>query len=220
MFRNILNFKICHDIALIEEIHDPFEGQYFDEELIHYASCDVFLDCGSYIGDTVEYYRKWSSNSFRKVYAFEADGANYEVLKEKYKDDTRIQPVECGLWDEVGKGRFHNVGSGSGAITGDGCIEINTDTIDHIVGGERVDFIKMDIEGAEYNALVGGRRTIERDMPTLMISAYHHCDDFIRIPLLIKSICPQYQLYFRHYRKMPVQETVCYAIPRRRQKIK
>lgn len=76
-----------------------------------------------------------------------------------------------------------------------------------------MDFIKMDIEGAEYQALVGARHTIEIYKPTLMISVYHRKDDFIRIPLLIKSLNPNYKIYFRHYRKMSEQETICYAIP-------
>ena len=91
-------------------------------------------------------------------------------------------------------------------------MEIKATTIDDIIRGDKLDFIKMDIEGAEYKALIGGRNTIEEQQPVMMISVYHKQDDFIRIPLLIKSLCPSYHLYFRHYRKMSVHETVCYAI--------
>ncbi len=214
VFENILNFKIRHDPELLDEIDDPYDQQYFDPDLIKYSSEDVFLDCGSYIGDTIGYYKKWSENVFKTVYAFEADERNYDLLREKTANDDRIVAYKCGVWDEIGTIRFNNLGSGSGLISDEGDIEINTDTIDHLVHEAKVSFIKMDIEGAEYNALIGGRHIIERDKPALMISVYHKQDDFIKIPMLIKSIVPEYRIYFRHYRKMSVQETVCYAIRR------
>lgn len=70
----------------------------------------------------------------------------------------------------------------------------------------------MDIEGAEYQALMGAADVIQRDMPTLMISVYHKQDDLIKIPLLIKSLNYRYKLYLRHYRSMSIQETVLYAV--------
>ena len=203
-------------MTLIEEIYDSSKLQYFDKELISFTPNDIFLDCGSYIGDTIENYKDISSNSFNKIYAFEADEENFDILKDKYSDDKRIEPIKCGLYDTVGKLMFNAIGSGSGEISERGSVEIGTDTIDHILQGESADFIKMDIEGSEYNAIIGARKTIERYMPTMMISVYHKRDDFIRIPLLIQSICPMYKLFFRHYRKMSVQETVCYAIARNR----
>lgn len=79
-------------------------------------------------------------------------------------------------------------------------------------GGGRITYIKMDIEGAEYQALMGAADVIQRDMPTLMISVYHKQDDLIKIPLLIKSLNYRYKLYLRHYRSMSIQETVLYAV--------
>lgn len=212
VFRNILNFKINHNMELLEEIYDPLERQYFDKDLIYYSSDNIFLDCGSYIGDTIEYYKKWSQNIFSKVYAIEADIENFRILDEKFKSDKRVYPLNIGVWDKLCDISFDNLGSGSGYISEAGKAVIHADKIDSIVGNDRIDFIKMDIEGAEYNALIGARDTIKRVHPRLMISAYHKQDDFIRIPLLIKSLCPDYKIYFRHYRKMSVQETVCYAL--------
>lgn len=212
-FSNLLNFKICYDMSLLEEVYEPFERRYFDKQLIKYGEDDVFVDCGSYDGDTIEYYRRWSNGTFSKVYAVEADEANYKLLINKYKRDTRAVPMLAALWDEKMKLKFDNIGSGSGAVSEKGAVEVDADTIDHIVNGGRVDFIKVDIEGAEYQALVGARHTIEIEKPTLMISVYHQKADFIRIPLLIKSLNPNYKIYFRHCRKMSEQETICYAIP-------
>lgn len=222
VFRNILNFKITHDPTLIKAIYDDFNDQYFDPELIKFDKDDVFIDCGSYIGDTIESYKAHSKDTFSKIYAIEVDTINFAVIKRNYAEDSRIIPLKYGVWDRDCDLSFDNIGSGSGRVSEAGSEVITAKAIDSIIGKENnvtdkesgvVKFIKMDIEGAEYNALMGARLTIERDKPTLMISVYHKKDDFIRIPLLIKSIEPKYKLYFRHYRKMSVQETICYAIP-------
>jgi hypothetical protein len=69
------------------------------------------------------------------------------------------------------------------------------DTIDNIVDRlrlERVNLIKMDIEGAERGALAGARETIQTQRPRLAISGYHLPDDIYLLPALIKEIVPDY----------------------------
>jgi FkbM family methyltransferase len=74
----------------------------------------------------------------------------------------------------------------------------------------RVDFIKMDIEGAEIDAIHGAENLIREDRPTLAISSYHKPDDLWRIPLLIRSFLPDSKIYFGHH--SPTSwESVTYA---------
>ena len=133
-------------------------------------------------------------------------------------EDRRITPVKAAVWNVSTELHFNNLGSGSGYVNENGGFIVAADTIDNILNYKEADFIKMDIEGAEYYALLGASSTIEKYMPTLMISVYHKQDDFVRIPMLIKSLNSRYRLYFRHYRKLSVQETVCYALPYKRGK--
>ncbi len=212
VFSNILNYKISHETHLLEEIYDTDEKQYFDKQLINFNDKDIFLNCGSYIGDTIEEYVKCNQGHYDKIYCCEADEDNFNILLDTI-ERLGIRDVEChkiGLWKEKGKLMFHNIGSGSGYIGEGGTTSIQADTIDHMFGG--VTFINMDIEGAEYEALLGGASTIRKYAPVLAISVYHKRDDFIRIPFLIKSLLPEYRIYFRHYREASVQETVLYAI--------
>jgi len=76
---------------------------------------------------------------------------------------------------------------------------------------EPVTFIKMDIEGAEYEALEGAKHILKKDKPKLAVCLYHKKDDMWRIPYLIKSLVPEYRLYIRHYSNYE-GETVLYAI--------
>ena len=77
--------------------------------------------------------------------------------------------------------------------------------------GERITFIKMDVEGAELKSLMGACNTIRRDRPKLAISIYHKDKDMVRIPLYIRSLIPDYRLYVRHYSNN-ANETVLYAV--------
>ena len=91
-------------------------------------------------------------------------------------------------------------------------------TIDDFVAAEkpgRVDFIKMDIEGAELAALEGAAKTLIRDRPKLAISLYHRPTDFITIPRLLATMLPDYEFHLEHY-TIHQEETVLYGCPRRR----
>ena len=74
-----------------------------------------------------------------------------------------------------------------------------------------VTFIKMDIEGAELEALKGSREILKRYRPRLAISLYHKKEDLEEIPVYIKELVSEYKLYIRHYSNAGV-ETVLYAV--------
>lgn len=211
---NILNYKIGHEVELIREIADPPSEQYFDRELIKYSEKDVFFNCGAYTGDTVENYVKRSNYNFQKIYCCEADRKNYQKLLETIKK-LQIERIECfplGVWNFEGQMFFHDIGSGSGYICENGKMKIPVKTIDTLLQGNKVTFINMDIEGSEYEALVGAYNSIRQWSPTLAISVYHKQDDLLRIPFLIKSMDFNYHFFLRHYRRESVQETVLYCI--------
>ena len=90
---------------------------------------------------------------------------------------------------------------------------MQTDSIDNLVdtnGLRRVDFVKMDIEGAEMDALIGGERTIRSHRPRLAISVYHSLQDFVRIPKWIDSLGLGYKFYLDHF-TIHLEESVLFA---------
>lgn len=217
---SILNYKLIHDTSYIQKIADKEENQYFDDELIKFTQDDVFLDCGGYIGDTIESYCRHNKGLYKQIICLEADSDNYKILQ-KMKNDYRVELYNIAAYNKESELCFdkRDVGfaSGSGTVLEGKSpkvqhILVKGNTIDNILHSREVTFIKMDIEGAEYQALIGAADTIHNYKPTLMISVYHKQDDLIKIPLLIKSLNYKYKLYLRHYQSRSVQETVLYAI--------
>ncbi|MNC55831.1 hypothetical protein D3C75_1053850 [compost metagenome] len=84
-------------------------------------------------------------------------------------------------------------------------------SLDSVLNGQRASFIKMDIEGAEMEALQGAQNTIVKHRPRLAICIYHKPEDILEIPLYLKSLVPDYKFYIRHYSNYTI-ETVLYAI--------
>jgi hypothetical protein len=73
-------------------------------------------------------------------------------------------------------------------------------------------FIKMDIEGAEPDAIAGATATIRRSKPLLAVCAYHKCEHLWTLPALLKAALPEYRASLRRYAE-ECWEMVYYAVP-------
>lgn len=187
--------------------------QYFDlPELENQRKeKEVFVDGGAYDGNTSVDFKRWCSGKECFVYAWEPDPKN-QVKCESLLCDTNIQYelINKGLWeDREDNLKFHMNGTSS-AVSEDGNFNIEVDSIDRICK-KPVTFIKMDVEGAEYKALLGARNVIEKYKPKLAICMYHKPEDIWELPWLILRLNPEYKFYLRHYSFADV-ETVLYAI--------
>ena len=100
---------------------------------------------------------------------------------------------------------------GSSRVADNGTDKIYVDSLDNILQGKAVSFIKMDIEGAELKALYGCKNTLMKYKPKLAICVYHKIDDIVEIPLYLHDVVPEYIFYMRHY-LVRANETVLYAV--------
>ena len=187
---------------------------------------DVVLDCGACFGDTSLLFAA-RAGAAGAVYAIEFVPENRVVLQHNL-DANPTLGARVSVWEApIGRTdgiRVSIVGSGPGtrttdALKGGGRVfasrSIDSWCIDeHAL--PRVDYIKMDIEGAEFDALLGARRLIQRDAPKLAISVYHRVDDFYRIPAAILSIDPTYRFWMDHH-TVHGEETVLYGLSTRRE---
>lgn len=183
------------------------QGQYFD----YFApgENEVFVDCGCFDGATCFNFAGWcGSKGFEHIYSFEADPKNYEKSKELLAPLRKCELFPYGTSDANKKVYFASDAFETSCIISreeaekknfEGVTEIETVALDEVLAGKRVTFIKMDIEGAEYEALMGARKLIMENRPRMAISVYHKFEDFVTLADLVLSMHPDYQIAFRHY---------------------
>ncbi|WP_029906024.1 FkbM family methyltransferase [Prevotella sp. 10(H)] len=182
-----------------------------------------FLDIGAYLGDTsIMLLKKYKPE---KVYAYEPVTANAEHLKEtiRMNNTDRIIVVNRGMGDkEEDIDIYINPDQLSSCSTNDALAatssikeKIHITTIDKECKDRKVGLIKMDIEGAEYSAIQGGKETIKRDKPVLLISLYHTGKDFFEIPAVLKEWVPDYNFRFMNIEiQNPISEKILVAYPK------
>ena len=127
----------------------------------------------------------------------------------------RIHFIEKGCWSKDGILTFYDAQSSS-RIVGDAqisneYISVPVCSIDSELKGVVPTFIKMDIEGAEMEALWGAVEIIKSFKPRLAISVYHKPEDMTDIMEYLLQINPDYKFYLRHYSSC-CWETVLYAL--------
>ena len=175
---------------------------------------DIVLDCGSCIGDTAILFAACVGKG-GEVHTFDPVPLHNSYVKVQaelnplLKNVLHINTLAIGDKEQETDGNADNLS----IITPGGNILNNFSTTTIDIYCERlkiknVNYIKMDIEGAEADALRGGSKIIARDKPKLAISSYHKREDLWEIPILIKKINPNYKIYFEHH--LPIQWEACF----------
>lgn len=190
------------------------------DHVIEVESGDVVIDGGGCFGDTALYFAH-KAGPDGQVYSFEFMPDNMRVFDCNLDLNPglaeRINIVPNPLWSSS-KQKLYVEGVGPGAhITpdpkSDGAMQVETLTIDDLLlqkGLDRIDFIKMDIEGAELEALKGAESAIRMFRPKLAISIYHRLPDFWEIPQWIEGLGLGYRFHLRHF-TVHAEETVLFA---------
>jgi FkbM family methyltransferase len=163
---------------------------------------DIVLDCGANIG---VFTKKALSRGASLVVAIEPAPRTLEALRRNFEEEIksgRVIVYPKGVWDRDAELELAldtiNQAANSLIMGKEDApkIRVPLTTIDEIVAElklPRVDFIKMDIEGAEKRAIQGASHTIQRFRPRMSLSSEHLADDYAAIPALVKSIEPRYR---------------------------
>ncbi|TCL58117.1 FkbM family methyltransferase [Kineothrix alysoides] len=189
--------------------------QYFD---LPYLKNDkeepeVFVDGGCFDGSSSVSFSKWAGEAPAFIYAFEPDSENIKICNEVLSSVGSINHLlfSKGLWSSECDLRFSRRDNGIGSrVESDGEIVVPVTSLDSIIN-DKVTFLKLDVEGAEYEALKGSEKLIKKYKPKLAVCIYHKKQDVWEIPELILSMNEEYKLYVRHY-SFSDAETVIYAI--------
>ena len=182
MLSRLILYRLYWDINLMLGLK-AHKHPYFEAEIFKIDADEVFLDIGGYNGDTLSDFYSYSGGKFKKYYFFEPGNELLEIARQKYSDDKRIIWLPKAVSNVSANKRFsdsipdvpcmleipENQNTGAG-------IELETVALD-----------KMDIEGAECNALDGGEKTIRRFMPKMAVCIYHRPNDLVEIYQRLKN---------------------------------
>lgn len=214
LFDAILKYR---EFGLISDLPAPLplSQQYLADDL-HTPPLDLnIIDLGACQGENLEHFLDAGRN-FNSGYLLEPDGYNFGILESKVSA-LKLDHLNCaklGAWEESTVLKFDASGNPAASFSENGTIEIDVVALDEFIPKDfPVNFIKMDIEGAEMSALKGMVELIEESRPHLAISAYHKPSDLWEIGNFLDETFPNtYKFYLRMYGHQSF-DTILYAVP-------
>ena len=219
VFEDIVRYKLSGKIEYLMHAQTSSEEKF---ELLNIGIEETYVDLGAYDGDTIIEFLNETTMQFKKIYAVEPDSRNFRKMKRRLYmlGSALIEAYNCGAWNEDTTVMFSmRKGRGNRAEPKDGepinparFREVKMIKVDSMLHGERATYIKIDVEGAEENAILGAKETITNFSPKLNIALYHRNEDLFKIPLLINSINKKYRLYMRHNPYIPDWDTNLFAV--------
>ncbi|MCI8501912.1 MAG: FkbM family methyltransferase [Oscillospiraceae bacterium] len=193
-------FLALNELTKIRSVYPD----YWEPDIFPQNAGDVLVDVGAFIGDSIQQYVQVYGTSYRKIYAYEISEKSYDEL---------CRNVEAMKLHDVtvrrkGAGRTRgemfvsdsetDLSANQLSQSGEAGRRVEVVPLDEDVE-ETMTFLKMDIEGAEQDALLGCERTIRAHHPKLAVCVYHGYEDIWKIPAMIDEMYPGYQFYLRHY---------------------
>jgi FkbM family methyltransferase len=169
---------------------------------------EIFVDCGAFTGDTLQELIDFGIKP-KKYIGFEPYQKSYIKAREllfKYNVPGVVYNVGVSNFNGINYLKINPNGPAANEIDSVGEMKIDVLSLDEAVSDEKVTFVKMDIEGHEYNAIEGAASILNAEnKPRLAICIYHKPTDYRMIPLLIKRINPSYSKFYIRY-MMPYYE--------------
>lgn len=214
LYTSILEFRITGDYSILPQ--PDLAHQYFPLDIPTWKTPLRFVDCGAFDGDTLLNFQK-SNILLEAVSAFEPDENNFRKLaqfvnaNESYFPSVNLWP--CGVSSSTRQMTFDTGQGEASAVSSGGSSMVQCVSLDETIPNFMPNLIKMDIEGAEPDALLGARNLIQKSHPGLAISIYHRPEHLWQIPLLVENIAKgQYRYYLRSHAFNDF-DVVLYAVP-------
>ncbi len=204
IYENVIAYKLTGKIDYLFDAESDKDEVY--TKLLKAENITSYADLGAYNGDTVRELMPYSPD-LADVTAFEPDRRSFRKLCE-YCDTLNgtptINKVNAAAWYCDTTLTFGDEGNrNSGLFARGKAIEVRATSLDKVLDGKSVDYIKYDVEGCEKEALDGSKSTILRYRPRLLVSVYHRSEDIFALPMQVKELCPDYKLYLRRYKYIP-----------------
>lgn len=211
VLRGVLDYKISGKIRYLQEITTEKEEAW---SILCPGKREIYADLGGYTGDTIREFLEYTGGQYESILALEPDPKNVSRLKRFLEPLKRTQAIQCAAWDKedtlfLKRGR----GGRNSRLSTGGTMPVPVDSLDRLLKGQPLTFLKLDVEGAEQQALAGAAETICRCRPKIILSGYHRNEDLFRLPLQVLRYYPGYRLYLRHHPYIPAWDTNFYLVP-------
>lgn len=216
--RSVLMTMLTGDGGYLQPVCQ--RDQYFCLPRFIGSGKESYVDAGAYVGDSIERFIWANSGVFSKIRAFEPSPRQFEALQKRRQrlieewalEDDAIELNRAGLSARAAR---MSAGTASGQLQSMALEEtpygdIATVSLDDHLAGDRVTFIKADVEGMEMDLLAGAANTISNFRPKLAICVYHYPSDIPDITSSIQSLVPEYRFALRHHSPQ-LLETVLYC---------
>ncbi len=197
VLNNIVYYWLNLNINALQQISEDFYMDYFDMDIVSCKQDDVFVDLGAYTGDTVRDFVA-AYGRYKRIYAYELTPGTYDTL---VNNTAVFRDVKCVQKAVGGKNEIKYVDDrkdcAGNKIVESGNTAIEVVCLDDDIK-EPITIIKMDIEGAEKDAILGSKNHIINEKPKMLVSAYHLPADIFEIPMMIDKIRQDYKFYLRY----------------------
>ena len=197
----IINFWLTWDNSDWLEIAVR-SNDVVDTAVYPFYDDEVFVDCGSYIGDTVMQYINTVNKDFARVYTYDISSDSIEEIKKTLAFLPNVDIRHKGTGDvncEMNMVGVDQAFHGNKLSSADGAAPVEKVSVVRIDDDirEPVSFIKIDCEGMDKETLRGAHGHICKYHPKLHVDSYHKLGDIVDVPTLIRGIDPSYTLYLR-----------------------
>ncbi|MCL4529160.1 MAG: FkbM family methyltransferase [Chloroflexi bacterium] len=215
LYNRLIQFRLAGDYSILPG--PDLEHQYFPADIPVWKTPLRFVDCGAYDGDTLTSFIN-AGIPIEAIAAFEPDENNFRKLSQ-FIQDKKDRFLSASLWPcgvfssttqlkfSTGRGEASNINT-----TGNGMLQCVS--LDEAIPTFAPNLIKMDVEGAEYEALLGAKKTIMNNCPGLAIAVYHRPEHIWQIPLLIKHWMDGEYTYHLRAHAFNDFEVIFYAVPK------
>ena len=203
IFENTIAYKLTGDISYLFDAESDKDEVY--RSLLRADEIRTYADLGAYNGDTIRELMAYAPN-LSEVVAFEPDRRSFRKLSEFCDTLTHptVEKINAAAWNERATLTFGDEGNRNSGLFAKGkSVEVAAISLDEVMEGRAVDYVKYDVEGCEREALMGSKDTILSCKPRLLVSAYHRSEDVFALPLQIAAMRPDYKIYLRRYPYVP-----------------
>ena len=209
IFAGCIDFIFGGELETLKSI--TTEKSEVFENILKFGDNESYLDLGAYRGDTVEEFLHYCGGNYSDITALEPDRRTFRKLETYLENVEKSTAIQKAVYKENKTLIFSSKAGRQSAIAGKG-EEVEAVSVDSLCSDKTVTYIKMDVEGAEKEAIEGAESTLKNQKPKLNIALYHRSEDIFSIPLQIAQINPCYKFFIRRHPYIPCWDMNLYCI--------